>query len=133
VGLPLGLDLLAQVSDLLAHLVQSFYEGVRLRLVGWLVGARSGLVGLEEHENMVALPLGCESTALYPPTHGLDANAENLGSFRHGDAATGSRPVLSHMGDTRPLGLVAKALYGAVKRRQARYKLEVVRREQQQG
>jgi hypothetical protein len=44
------LDLLAQVSDLLAHLVQSFYEGVRLRLACGLVAALvmpwSQLVGI---------------------------------------------------------------------------------------
>src|SRR5215208_3110445 len=46
----------------------------------------------------------------YATTYGLGADPEYLGSLAYGRTASWLRTVLSHTGDTRPLGMGPKAL-----------------------
>jgi hypothetical protein len=61
VGLALCLQLLLQKPD---GFVFGRDQGVWLRLVGWPVGIRSGLVGLEQHKDVIAFALRLQGPPL---------------------------------------------------------------------
>src|SRR5829696_7027510 len=62
-------------------------------------------------ENALIRALVVERSALYASAHGLDGDAQHRGGLRYGEApAAGLRLVLSHEGDSRPLGPGPKAL-----------------------
>ena len=115
VGLALGFELLPEVIDATAHLG---YEcvGLRLRPVGVLVGVLSWPAGVQQDPHAaVAVPLVGDSPALDPLSEGVHGGAEMIGRLRYANTLGGRRScrvlsVLSHEGDTRPLGAGPKGL-----------------------
>jgi hypothetical protein len=115
VGLALGFELRLERSVMGSHL--GYERGaIRLRLDGVLDGVLSWPAGVQQDPHAtVAVPLVRNSPALDPLSDGIYGGAEMIGCLRDANTLGGRRScrvlsVLSHMGDTRPLGAGPKAL-----------------------
>jgi hypothetical protein len=109
--LPLRVQLLAEVLDLI---LQAGDKGPRLvggrtRLVGGRTVVR---LGVEQNVDGAAFPFYGECAAADAAAHRLGADTQDLGGFGHGRTpyVRSFAAVLSHEGDTRPLGPGAKAI-----------------------